>query len=92
MIRYRMLRFLLSLQSQASLTSCINAVMLFLSSAQADDRVRVEKRDSAQFEFASAMNTVTEFYCHTQEKGVFVCDVACVFSFQSFTLLLPLVM
>ncbi|KAE8291893.1 DNA mismatch repair protein Msh3 [Larimichthys crocea] len=38
------------------------------ASAQADDRVRVEKRDSAQFEFASAMNTVTEFYCHTQEK------------------------
>lgn len=38
-------------------------------SAQADDRVRVEKRDSAQFEFTSAMNTVTEFYCHTQEKG-----------------------
>ncbi|KAF0034068.1 hypothetical protein F2P81_014134 [Scophthalmus maximus] len=37
--------------------------------AQADDRVRVEKRDRAQFEFASAMNTVTEFYCHTQEKG-----------------------
>lgn len=39
------------------------------ASAQADDRVRVEKRDSAQFEFASAMNTVTEFYCGTQEKG-----------------------
>ncbi|XP_076588059.1 DNA mismatch repair protein Msh3 isoform X2 [Chaetodon auriga] len=39
------------------------------ASAQADDRVRVEKRDSAQFEFASAMNTVTEFYCHSQEKG-----------------------
>ncbi|XP_073321644.1 DNA mismatch repair protein Msh3 isoform X2 [Pagrus major] len=38
-------------------------------SAQADDRVRVEKKDSAQFEFTSAMNTVTEFYCHTQEKG-----------------------
>eukprot|EP00064_Thunnus_orientalis_P015416 superscaffoldBa00002855_g15468 len=38
-------------------------------SAQADDRVRVEKRDSAQFEFATAMNTVTEFYCHTQDKG-----------------------
>nr|XP_033947950.1 DNA mismatch repair protein Msh3 isoform X1 [Pseudochaenichthys georgianus] len=39
------------------------------TSAQADDRVRVEKRDSAQFEFASAMNTATEFYCHAQEKG-----------------------
>ncbi|XP_008279806.1 DNA mismatch repair protein Msh3 [Stegastes partitus] len=39
------------------------------ASAQADDRVRVEKRDGAQFEFASAMNTVTEFYCHSQEKG-----------------------
>lgn len=50
-------------------TSWINAVMFFLFSAQADDRVRVEKRDGAQFEFASAMKTVTEFYCHTQEKG-----------------------
>ncbi|XP_010791268.1 DNA mismatch repair protein Msh3-like, partial [Notothenia coriiceps] len=39
------------------------------ASAQADDRVRVEKRDSAQFEFTSAMNTATEFYCHAQEKG-----------------------
>lgn len=41
-------------------------------STQADDRVRVEKRNCAQFEFASAMNTVTEFYCHSQEKGVFI--------------------
>ncbi|XP_071339367.1 DNA mismatch repair protein Msh3 isoform X2 [Trachinotus anak] len=39
------------------------------ASPQADDRVRVEKRDSAQFEFASAMNAVTEFYCHTHGKG-----------------------
>uniref|UniRef100_UPI003AAEA396 DNA mismatch repair protein Msh3 n=1 Tax=Centroberyx gerrardi TaxID=166262 RepID=UPI003AAEA396 len=39
------------------------------TSVQADDRVRVEKRDSAQFEFASAMNTATEFYCHTQDTG-----------------------
>ncbi|XP_069563910.1 DNA mismatch repair protein Msh3 isoform X1 [Brachyistius frenatus] len=50
-------------QSHRLLQSITNA------SAQADDRVRVEKRDSAQFEFTSAMNTVTEFYCHTQEKG-----------------------
>uniref|UniRef100_A0A8D3E1Z3 MutS homolog 3 (E. coli) n=1 Tax=Scophthalmus maximus TaxID=52904 RepID=A0A8D3E1Z3_SCOMX len=53
----------LSEQTQRLLQSITNA------SAQADDRVRVEKRDRAQFEFASAMNTVTEFYCHTQEKG-----------------------
>ncbi|XP_028434901.1 DNA mismatch repair protein Msh3 isoform X2 [Perca flavescens] len=39
------------------------------ASVQADDRVRIEKRESVQFEFASAMNTATEFYCHTQEKG-----------------------
>ncbi|KAM3867439.1 DNA mismatch repair protein Msh3 [Diretmus argenteus] len=38
-------------------------------SVQADDRVRVEKRDSAQFEFASAMNIITEFYCQTQDTG-----------------------
>ncbi|XP_056888147.1 DNA mismatch repair protein Msh3 isoform X1 [Takifugu flavidus] len=39
------------------------------ASTQADDRVRVEKRDRGQFEFASAMNTVTEFYCHSEEQG-----------------------
>ncbi|XP_022048016.1 DNA mismatch repair protein Msh3 [Acanthochromis polyacanthus] len=53
----------LSEQTHRLLLSIANA------SAQADDRVRVEKRDSAQFEFASAMNTVTEFYCHAQETG-----------------------
>ncbi|XP_053727295.1 DNA mismatch repair protein Msh3 isoform X2 [Synchiropus splendidus] len=39
------------------------------TSAQADDRVRVEQRDKTEFEFSSAMNTVTEFFCHSQEKG-----------------------
>ncbi|XP_029294646.1 DNA mismatch repair protein Msh3 [Cottoperca gobio] len=53
----------LSEQTHRLLQSIANA------SAQADDRVRVETRDSAQFEFASAMNTATEFYCHSQEKG-----------------------
>ncbi|XP_056232941.1 DNA mismatch repair protein Msh3 isoform X1 [Seriola aureovittata] len=52
----------LSEQTHRLLQSIANA------SAQADDRVRVEKRHSTQFEFASAMNTVTEFYCHTHEK------------------------
>ncbi|KAF3695607.1 DNA mismatch repair protein Msh3 [Channa argus] len=53
----------LSEQTHRLLQSITNA------STQADDQVRVEKRDSCQFEFASAMNTVTEFYCYTQEKG-----------------------
>nr|XP_020449533.1 DNA mismatch repair protein Msh3 isoform X2 [Monopterus albus] len=53
----------LSEQTHRLLQSITNA------SARADDRARVEKRVSAQFEFASAMNTVTEFYSHTQEKG-----------------------
>uniref|UniRef100_A0A8C7Q0L1 DNA mismatch repair protein MSH3 n=1 Tax=Oncorhynchus mykiss TaxID=8022 RepID=A0A8C7Q0L1_ONCMY len=38
------------------------------ASVQAGDGVRIEKRESAQFDFASAMNTVTEFYCHTQDS------------------------
>lgn len=75
MVRHGMLCFFLSAPLE-SVLSCRS-----LHSAQADDRVRVEKRDSAQFEFTSAMNTVTEFYCHTQEKGVFV--------HQSFILQLP---
>uniref|UniRef100_A0A669C4T0 DNA mismatch repair protein MSH3 n=1 Tax=Oreochromis niloticus TaxID=8128 RepID=A0A669C4T0_ORENI len=53
----------LSEQTERLLHSITNA------SAQADDRVRVERRDSAEFEFASAMNTLTSFYCHTQAKG-----------------------
>uniref|UniRef100_A0AAX7U6K5 DNA mismatch repair protein MSH3 n=1 Tax=Astatotilapia calliptera TaxID=8154 RepID=A0AAX7U6K5_ASTCA len=53
----------LSEQTERLLHSITNA------SAQADDRVRVERRDSAEFEFASAMNTVTSFYCHIQAKG-----------------------
>ncbi|XP_068559288.1 DNA mismatch repair protein Msh3 [Cebidichthys violaceus] len=53
----------LSEQTHRLIQSIANA------SAQADDRVRVERRDSAQFEFASAMNTTTEFYCHAPEKG-----------------------
>ncbi|KAM6930900.1 DNA mismatch repair protein Msh3 [Xenentodon cancila] len=52
----------LSEQTQRLLTIITDA------SAQADDRVRVEKMDSTQFEFASAMNTVTEFYCHDQQQ------------------------
>lgn len=53
-----------------------------LLSTQADDRVRVEKRDCAQFEFASAMNTVTEFYCHSQEQGVFIFLLNLLYSVQ----------
>uniref|UniRef100_A0A3B5LWX3 DNA mismatch repair protein MSH3 n=1 Tax=Xiphophorus couchianus TaxID=32473 RepID=A0A3B5LWX3_9TELE len=37
-------------------------LLLFPSSAQTDDRIRVERRDSAEFEFTSAMNTVVKFY------------------------------
>ncbi|KAM4579523.1 DNA mismatch repair protein Msh3 isoform 2-T2 [Fundulus diaphanus] len=52
----------LSEQTSKLLLSIANA------SAQADDRIRVERRDSAEFEFTSAMNTVVKFYCHTPEK------------------------
>uniref|UniRef100_A0A672ZEP6 DNA mismatch repair protein MSH3 n=1 Tax=Sphaeramia orbicularis TaxID=375764 RepID=A0A672ZEP6_9TELE len=53
----------LSEPTQRLLQSITNA------SAKADDRVRVERRDGAQFDFASAMNTVTKFYCHAQDQG-----------------------
>uniref|UniRef100_A0A3P9P9U6 DNA mismatch repair protein MSH3 n=1 Tax=Poecilia reticulata TaxID=8081 RepID=A0A3P9P9U6_POERE len=52
----------LSDQTSKLLLSIANA------SAQTDDRIRVERRDSAEFEFTSAMNTVVKFYCHTPEK------------------------
>uniref|UniRef100_A0A8C8JUD7 DNA mismatch repair protein MSH3 n=1 Tax=Oncorhynchus tshawytscha TaxID=74940 RepID=A0A8C8JUD7_ONCTS len=53
----------LSVSSHRLLQSIVTA------SVQAGDGVRIEKRESAQFDFASAMNTVTEFYCHTQDSG-----------------------
>ncbi|XP_066511228.1 DNA mismatch repair protein Msh3 isoform X2 [Hoplias malabaricus] len=47
-----------------------------LSSVQADDRIRMEKRDSTQFEYPTAMKTVKEFYTSSvtqtlenQQKG-----------------------
>ncbi|XP_016529544.1 DNA mismatch repair protein Msh3 isoform X2 [Poecilia formosa] len=52
----------LSDQTSKLLLSIANA------SAQTDDRIRVERRDSAEFEFTSAMNAVVKFYCHTPEK------------------------
>ncbi|KAM9393488.1 DNA mismatch repair protein Msh3 isoform 2-T2 [Pholidichthys leucotaenia] len=52
----------LSEQTLRLLQSITNA------SVQADDRVRVEVRDSEEFEFTSAMNTVTKFYCYTPDK------------------------
>ncbi|KAM9858599.1 DNA mismatch repair protein Msh3 [Aulostomus maculatus] len=68
----------LSEQTHRLLQSISNA------SCQADDRVRIEKRDSAQFEFASAMTTVTEFYCHQDTGSLslstvasFECSVIC---------------
>uniref|UniRef100_A0A6Q2ZNC4 DNA mismatch repair protein MSH3 n=1 Tax=Esox lucius TaxID=8010 RepID=A0A6Q2ZNC4_ESOLU len=39
------------------------------ASVQAGDVVRIEKRDNTLFDFASAMNTVNNFYSHTQEIG-----------------------
>lgn len=41
----------------------------------------MERRDSAEFEFASAMNTVTSFYCHIQAKGVYACVTAMLLFF-----------
>ncbi|XP_015245692.1 PREDICTED: DNA mismatch repair protein Msh3 [Cyprinodon variegatus] len=52
----------LSEQTSKLLLSIANA------STQTDDRLRVERRDSSEFEFTSAMNTVVQFYCHVPEK------------------------
>lgn len=73
-ITYQRLHFLLSVQSHSGSADFWESVVLFVFSAQADDRVRLETRDSAHFDFASAMNAVTEFYCHSQEKGAFPCS------------------
>ncbi|KAI1900432.1 hypothetical protein AGOR_G00049880 [Albula goreensis] len=39
------------------------------ASVQADDRIRMEKRDSLQFEFATALKTVTDFYSNPSRAG-----------------------
>ncbi|KAF6730116.1 DNA mismatch repair protein Msh3 [Oryzias melastigma] len=52
----------LSEETRRLLLSVTNA------SFQADDRARVERRDSAQFEYTSAINTVTQFYCRPQKE------------------------
>ncbi|CAL8330544.1 unnamed protein product [Arctogadus glacialis] len=39
------------------------------TSTQADDRIQIQKKESAEFEFPSAMNTVTEFYCNSPDTG-----------------------
>uniref|UniRef100_A0A8C6M0F7 DNA mismatch repair protein MSH3 n=1 Tax=Nothobranchius furzeri TaxID=105023 RepID=A0A8C6M0F7_NOTFU len=52
----------LSDQTHKLLLSISNA------SSQADDRVRIEKRDSAQFEFSAAVVTVVRFFGHAQEE------------------------
>lgn len=72
-IRNQGLHFLLSVQSHSGSADFWESVVPFVFSAQADDRVRLETRDSAHFDFASAMNAVTEFYCRSQEKGVSLC-------------------
>ncbi|XP_030647649.1 DNA mismatch repair protein Msh3 [Chanos chanos] len=44
-----------------------------LSSVQADDRIRIEQRESAQFEFPTAMKTVKDFYSnspHHMSEGI----------------------
>jgi hypothetical protein len=46
-----------------------------MASTQADDRIQIQKKESAEFEFPSAMNTVTEFYCNSPDTGVWVCSV-----------------
>lgn len=72
-IRCQRSHFLLSVQLHSGSADFWESVVVFVFSAQADDKVRLETRDSAHFDFASAMSAVTEFYCHSQEKGVFPC-------------------
>uniref|UniRef100_W5KL83 DNA mismatch repair protein n=1 Tax=Astyanax mexicanus TaxID=7994 RepID=W5KL83_ASTMX len=45
-----------------------------LSSVQADDRIRIEKRESTQFEYPTAMMTVREFYTSRSTRTVKNCE------------------
>ncbi|XP_076854159.1 DNA mismatch repair protein Msh3 isoform X2 [Brachyhypopomus gauderio] len=40
-----------------------------LSSVQADDRIRIEKRESTQFEYHTAMSTVKDFYANVSPQS-----------------------
>uniref|UniRef100_A0A8C6TEU2 DNA mismatch repair protein MSH3 n=1 Tax=Neogobius melanostomus TaxID=47308 RepID=A0A8C6TEU2_9GOBI len=53
------------------------------ASPQADDRARLETRDRALFEFATAMDTVTKFYTQSQDKGTNSHSLSSVAAFES---------
>lgn len=73
----------------------VHYFLSFCDSVQADDRIRIEKRDSTQFEYSTAMVTVTNFYssvthqtAEDQEKGncllfffVYTCGCVSALSF-----------
>uniref|UniRef100_A0A1A8HDR7 DNA mismatch repair protein MSH3 n=1 Tax=Nothobranchius korthausae TaxID=1143690 RepID=A0A1A8HDR7_9TELE len=54
----------------SDLSDQTHKLLLSISNAsfQAGDRVRIEKRDSAQFEFSAAVVTVVGFFGHAQEE------------------------
>lgn len=51
------------------------------ASPHADDRARLETRDSAQFDFTTAMDTVTKFYTQSQNKDSY--SLSSVAAFES---------
>lgn len=58
------------------LLSCVNLLFVSSFSVQADDRIRIEKRENSMFEYPAAMRIIKDFYRDTphptvgnQEKG-----------------------
>lgn len=58
------------------LLSHVNLLFVSSLSVQADDRIRIEKRESAMFEYPTAMRIIKDFYrdaphptVENQEKG-----------------------
>lgn len=66
--------------------SYVNLLFVSFFSVQADDRIRIEKRESSMFEYPTAMQIIKDFYrdtpnpaVGTQEKGKWL--YLCLLSF-----------
>lgn len=70
------LGFLFSYCTSISFTWCdfllshVNLLFVSSLSVQADDRIRIEKRESAMFEYPTAMRIIKDFYRDTPHSAV----------------------
>ncbi len=52
------------------LLTCVNILFVSSFSVQADDRIRIEKRENSMFEYPAAMSIIKDFYRDTAHPAV----------------------